>query len=175
MIYTDRVLKHPEFLRIMNRIKEQETERIYCHHELEHALDVARIAWILFLEEVVEAQTEVLARRDRMLLKDELYVCALLHDIGRSAQYETGIHHSETGLIIAKEILTDVQCPQEWVDEILNVLAGHHGRSKKTKASEMDLGYYIGKADHDCRLCFFCEAKDSCKWGLEDRNTTVEW
>ena len=110
-----------------------------------------------------------------MLLKDELYVCALLHDIGRSAQYETGIHHSETGLIIAKEILTDVQCPQEWVNEILNVLAGHHGRSKKPKASEMDLGYYIGKADHDCRLCFFCEAKDSCKWGLEDRNTTVEW
>ena len=110
-----------------------------------------------------------------MLLKDELYVCALLHDIGRSAQYETGIHHSETGLIIAKEILTDVQCPQEWVDEILNVLAGHHGRSKKPKASEMDLAYYIGKADHDCRLCFFCEAKDSCKWGLEDRNTTVEW
>ena len=94
MIYTDRVLKHPEFLRIMNRIKEQETERIYCHHELEHALDVARIAWILFLEEVVEAQTEVLTRRERMLLKDELYVCALLHDIGRSAQYETGIHHS---------------------------------------------------------------------------------
>lgn len=78
MIYTDRVLKHPEFLRIMNRIKEQETERIYCHHELEHALDVARIAWILFLEEVVEAQTEVLTRRERMLLKDELYVCALL-------------------------------------------------------------------------------------------------
>ena len=174
MIYTDRVLKHPEFLRIMNRIREQEAERIYCHHELEHALDVARIAWILFLEETVQTQSEALDREERMLLKDELYVCALLHDIGRSAQYETGIHHSETGLIIAKEILTDIECPVEWIGAILEVLAGHHGRSKKTKASDLDLGYYIGKADHDCRLCFFCEAKDSCKWGLEDRNMTVE-
>lgn len=32
--------------------------------------------------------------------KELVYVCALLHDIGRASQYEEGIHHSKAGAAI---------------------------------------------------------------------------
>ncbi len=59
MKYTERLLKNERFLRIQQEIREDEKERIYCHHELEHGLDVARIAWVLCMEEcVIENKTD---------------------------------------------------------------------------------------------------------------------
>ena len=54
MKFTEKLLKHPEFLRLQKRVQQMEQERIYCHHELSHALDVCRMAWMMYLEDRIQ-------------------------------------------------------------------------------------------------------------------------
>ena len=51
MKFAEKLLKHPEFLQLQKRVQEMEQDRIYCHHELSHALDVCRMAWMMYLED----------------------------------------------------------------------------------------------------------------------------
>ena len=51
MKFTEKLLKHPEFLQLQKRVQEMEQDRMYCHHELSHALDVCRMAWMMYLED----------------------------------------------------------------------------------------------------------------------------
>lgn len=51
MKFAEKLLKHPEFLQLQKRVQEMEQDRIYCHHELSHALDVCRMAWVMYLED----------------------------------------------------------------------------------------------------------------------------
>lgn len=54
MEFTEKLLKHPEFLRLQKRVQQIEQDRIYCHHELSHALDVCRMAWMMYLEDQMQ-------------------------------------------------------------------------------------------------------------------------
>ncbi len=182
MKYTDRVLKHPLFVEVMEKIKVLEASRIYCRHHLEHGIDVARMAWIYYLEDRMDGMAKVWTMRPQMNypewreekeeMKDLIYTCALLHDLGRVAQYETGIHHSVAGIPLVKEILSDIQVPTEWEPQILDVVSEHSQGEYSEDCKNLE--YYIMKADHDCRLCFACQAKDTCKWSEEEMNHTVE-
>ncbi len=166
MKYTSRVLDHPIYKKFIREIRQLEADRIYCRHELEHGVDVARLAWIYYLE---DSCGEWMDKKKE--IKDLIYTCGLLHDIGRVEQYKTGIHHSIAGIDPAMQILQDIQVPESWIKEIMNVVSEHsHGSVLDDKKN---LEYYITKADHDCRLCFACEASDSCKWTEEERNHTL--
>ena len=225
MKYTERLLKNETFLKIMGQVRVLENDRIYCHHELEHALDVARIAWIYYLEDESrerlsgdfgscpgEAAESPAKGKEYVERKDLIYAAALLHDIGRAAQYETGVHHSIAGLQIAAGILEEIGFPEKEAQAVLAVVAEHPlsagaasvqkaelvsdertqeaerknevteaagKRSRNPESSQNEknredlLLIYITRADHDCRLCFFCEAKETCKWSKEERNQTV--
>lgn len=184
MKYTDLVLKHPIYREFVEEIHMAESFRIYCGHEIDHAMDVARLAWIYYLEDWMKGNAEKKPDDDfanegiayiwnpnMEETKDLFYVAALLHDIGRVAQYETGVHHAVAGIEPAKQILMDIQAPIDWVGQILDVIAEHS--DKEASHVEKNLQYYIAKADHDCRLCFSCLAADSCKWTEEQRNQTI--
>ena len=106
--------------------------------------------------------------------KDQFYVTGLLHDIGRVAQYETGEHHSVAGVRIAKKLLMEIEYPTEWMKETLQIVGVHHGR-EEDEGELYTMEYYIRRADHLSRNCFFCEASDSCKWKKEERNQTICW
>ena len=67
----NRILRHPRYADCLKQVRDCETGRIFCRHQMEHFLDVARIAYILNLEE------------GRGLAKDMIYAAALLHDCGR--------------------------------------------------------------------------------------------
>ena len=194
MKYTDRVLKHPLFVNYTERIRELEKDRIYCGHQLEHSMDVARLAWIYYMEDMLSdtdqvghffaidqvyaskedsegEELDVVWQKKCEMLKDLFYTCALLHDIGRAVQYETGVHHSIAGQELARQVLEDVQAPASWLGLILDVVAEHsHGEFSE---GDRSLEYYIMKADHDCRLCFGCQASDSCKWSDEEMNHSI--
>lgn len=169
MRYVDKLLEHPEFVRIQNEIKEWEQGRIYCHHELEHALDVCRIAWVMYLEDHLRKTAEAAALLEK---KEQFYMTGLLHDVGRACQYGTGEHHSAAGVRIAGQILAEIGYPKEPSGEILRIIEDHHGRNEPDE--DMDsVGYYIRKADHLSRNCFLCGAAESCKWKEQDRNRTL--
>lgn len=169
MIYVERLLQHPIYLKIQKDIPALEAERVYCRHEFSHSLDVCRIAWILFLEEHRQAELSEQALCD---WKERIYLTGLLHDVGRATQYQTGEHHGAAGRRIAMEFLADIGCPSEWIDEILLVVALHFGRDKD-KMKPGCLGDYICRADHLSRNCFLCEASETCKWEADEMNTGI--
>ena len=81
----DRIIHHPIFKMSMKKIGECEKNREFCCHGISHSLDVARIAYIVNLEQHLG------------ISKEMIYGAALLHDIGRWRQYEEDIPHEEAG------------------------------------------------------------------------------
>lgn len=170
MKFSNKVIKHRIYKEFLTDIQALEKYRIYCCHGLEHAVDVARLAWIYYLEEECRNRIETMGNPQEQ--RDMFYTAALLHDIGRVAQYRTGVHHSISGVAPAMEILQDIQVPEAWIKPILDVVS-EHAQGALT-AERKNLAYYITKADHDCRLCFACEAKESCKWTKEEKNEELK-
>ena len=185
-------MKNERFLQAMREVWEDETERIYCHHELEHGLDVCRIAWIMYLEDLISDNTDEeerigfpsrypameemcgtdLIRLHWEEIKDRFYVAGLLHDIGRSIQYRTGEHHSTAGAELAGQILSEIGYPEDRIREMVDFIRNHHGR-QNIYTDKSSIGYYIERADQLSRNCFFCLATDTCKWKTEERNITI--
>lgn len=178
MKYTEILLKNERFLQVQREIREDEADRIYCHHELSHSLDVCRIAWIMYLEDAGEnkdAKAEPQIRQNRRdQMKDRFYVTGLLHDIGRSLQYRTGEHHSTAGAALAGQILREIAYPEDWARETVEFIRDHHGR-QNVSADRTSIGYFIERADQLSRNCFCCPAADTCKWKYEEKNRTIRY
>ena len=67
----------------MSVITKKELNRKFCCHNIEHSLDVARIGYIMILEQNLNIDKEL------------FYAAALLHDAGRYS----GTPHNESGAI----------------------------------------------------------------------------
>ena len=156
----NQILHHPLFKTYMeaNAVKEQ--ERIFCRHNMEHVMDVARIAYILNIEE------------EHQVSKDMIYATALLHDIGRHVQYETGEKHAYVSARLAPEILCDCGFKEDEIAEIVDAIYYH---SDKSDAYGKGLRSLIAKADRMSRACFSCPATKECKWSEERKNYQVLW
>lgn len=157
MEYVRRLMQETDYLKQIEQLEELETERRFCRHGLEHVLDVARIAWIQVLEEKLSYE------------KEEVYLTALLHDIGRILEYREGIPHHEAGQKMAEDILGQIGYPKEKSTIILTAIGEHR---KKNKLND-DFINIIKKADSISRNCFFCKACGECKWKEERKNKTI--
>lgn len=155
----DNLLSNATFKEHLNRINQAETDRIYCLHGIEHLLDVARISYIINLEENLGFDKEV------------IYAMALLHDIGRNFEYEKGISHHQVGGDIAHVILKEVGFGEEDCQRICDAIRCH----KKLKDGEgkNTLNYLLYKSDKLSRNCFNCKAYDSCYWTDEKKNKSI--
>lgn len=157
------ILFDNEFREILKKIDEFEKDRIYCCHGINHLLDVARIACIHALDEGFDIDREI------------IYVAALLHDIGRVRQYEFGEDHDKAGMVIAESILKRYGFTTEEIMLITNAIDGHRGGdnildiSEDMQQSDI-LKRLIKTADNESRLCFMCEAEDTCKWSDSRKN-----
>lgn len=160
----------PAYQEHLARIERAEEQRVYCRHGVCHALDVARIAWILNLERACGLDREL------------IYAAALLHDIGRSAQYGAGEPHDEAGERIAAAILDGfderlrfraVEC-----DAILAAVRGHRGAptsgSEHSEGDSQALVALICEADNRSRPCYACAAREDCYWPDERKNLSVD-
>ncbi len=154
----DRILRHPIFRQTLTELDELERERIFCHHGLEHLLSVARIM-------TIRAQETGSA-----ISREMLYAAALLHDIGRVAQYRTGEPHETAGTEIASAILTDCGFTAQERTQILAAIAVHRGGGEGD-----DLAGLLCWADKASRPCWSCPAAADCNWPEEKRNHTLEY
>ena len=156
----NQILYHPLFKTYMeaNAVKEQ--GRIFCRHNMSHVLDVARIAYILNMEE------------EHQVSKDMIYAAALLHDIGRHVQYETGEKHAYVSARLAPEILRNCGFEKDEIAEIVDAIYHH---SDKKEIDDKGLRTLIAKADRMSRACFACQAAEECKWSEERKNYQVLW
>lgn len=156
----NRILAHPLYRSCISRIDEHEKSRIFCGHDMEHLLDVARLAWIFNLEEELHLERE------------RVYAAALLHDIGRHIQYETGVPHQKAGIPIAAEILKDCGFAGEESEDILAAIASHRNPAVKHLKNLSGLLY---RADKMSRSCFGCRAQDECDWSQEKKNLEIQY
>lgn len=125
-----------------------------------HFLDVARIGMILNLQEGLGIPAEL------------LYGAALLHDIGRHEQYETGIPHEEAGARIAPGILAECGYTAEEIREIEEAIALHRDSGTEKRA---DLAGVLYRADKASRACFACQASSQCNWKAVKKNQEIQW
>ncbi|MDE5753875.1 MAG: HD domain-containing protein, partial [Oscillospiraceae bacterium] len=101
---------------------------------------------------------------------DVIYAAALLHDIGRTEEYQHGISHDLASIRLSESILQKIQCEEEKKQKILNLIRNH--RNQIQNADSLESVFY--KADKKSRLCFCCPAQIQCNWSQEQRNMQIE-
>lgn len=151
----DKIFAHPLYQSILQEIEKSERDRIYCLHDFSHAMDTARIAYILALEE------------DIKIRKDVIYASALLHDLGRWGQYKNGKRHVEESVRIAEIILPECGFLQEETKEITAAILSHGEEKGDGLASVLQRG------DKLSRMCLTCKSISSCKWKDEEFNMNI--
>lgn len=156
------IRRHPLYLSSYRRLEELEKDRIFCCHQMNHLLDTARIAYILNLE------------RGLGIPRSIIYVTALLHDIGKAQQYETGTPHEIAGADIAAQILSDLPpelrfSPEEEM-QILTAIRGH----RRLRENPEPLEALLYESDKLSRSCFACPAKEQCNWSTEKKNMEIK-
>lgn len=169
----DAIRQHPLFREYYKRLEEAERDRKFCCHQMDHLLDVARIAYIQNLEQELGFS------------KNVIYAAALLHDIGKVRQYEEGIPHEIASAEIAEVILREVSLPgkknemeepggegfsEEERTEILRAVRGH----RKYYRGMSGLEKLLYTSDKKSRQCFACFAESECNWSLEKKNMEIE-
>ncbi len=154
----DLILANPVFKENIKRIEEVETDRIYCLHGMEHLLDVARIGYIINIEESLGYDKEL------------IYAMALLHDIGRNLEYESGLSHHEVGGDIALGILQEAGFEETDCRNICDAIRSH---KELTGEDNTSLNYLLYKADKLSRNCFSCKAYDTCYWAEDKKNKNI--
>lgn len=170
------IYRHPYFQQCLEKNQKAEKTRVFCKHNMEHFLDVARLAYIFSLE------------RGYSIKKEEIYVTALFHDIGKWQQYSDGIPHEKASAGIADKILREAGFGEDERMRILTAILNHR---KKGKEEGTDSGYMadslIGDetgeqlaeilydADKISRACYMCPAEKECNWSEEKKNLNIIW
>ena len=108
------------------------------------------------------------------LEKEVIYAAAVLHDIGKYAQYEDGTPHEQSGEKIASEILDSLPDDAAFFEEekrmILTAIRGH----RKLRADAEPLERLLYTSDKASRMCFACPAEDECDWSAEKKNMELK-
>ena len=145
------LLRDPLYHDYMERNINEERNLKYCRHDLHHHTDVARIAYILVLENndlgyfVMEANLS-----GRLAAKELIYAAGLLHDIGKWKEYQMGVDHASMDQIGARH-LTRIHFNE---NEIKSSVGYYEHRNISRDMSF--LGERIHRADNLSRVCSQC-------------------
>lgn len=160
MKHVNNIIEHPAYKEALAEIAIREENRIFCRHNTDHFMNVARIAMILNLEEHREVD------------KDLIYATALLHDIGRHIQYDDKTPHEIASAEIAEPILKDCGFRKKEIQQIIQAILLH--RSQK-ESQKHDLADVIYRADKLSRECYFCQASEICDWKKGKKNKELKY
>ena len=166
----NQIIKHPLYVECLEKIKKQETERIFCKHDMAHFLDVCRIAENLWLKECLLSQSSDEDKKSEICsdqTKEYIYAVGVLHDIGRWQEYEDGIRHEIASAKLANRILQDCGYHTKEIEEIQRAILNHRNSSIKDEKSSSG---WIYQADKKSRACFSCEAEKFCDWSSSKKN-----
>lgn len=143
-----KVLSHPQFKKYMELNFQAEQDRKFCRHDIQHSIDVARVAYIISFENNYNLDKEI------------IYITALLHDIARWKQYSEKVDHAAEGAVLAHGILSDLNMDKNDIEIILDAIAKH--RKKEGHNTPLSTVLYAG--DKSCRQCFNCCMVEECNW-----------
>ena len=110
--------------------EEEESEPKYCRHDINHHIDVARIAYILVLENNdLNFFVKENKLADKLAAKEVIYAAGLLHDIGKWKEYQAGVDHASYGARLAREILPRVNFDDNEINVIARAIYEHRNLS----------------------------------------------
>jgi len=179
----NRILDDAWYIECVERNAICELNRCFCRHDLQHMLDVARITYMIVLEECFigdvatigisgnrpllkifddpgfkDGATVISMPGMLMQVKEIIYAAGLLHDMACWVEYETGENHAAAGARMAGEVL-DRAGFNNFEQGIISRAIREH-RTGGTEASP--LGKNICRADDLARPCSRCAARDEC-------------
>jgi putative nucleotidyltransferase with HDIG domain len=157
LVRVNRILNNDVYISLMRRISELEKDRRFCLHDLNHSLDVARIGYIISLEEALNVDREL------------IYAAALLHDIGRADEYEKNISHHQRSEELAGDILSECGFNEAEGSEICEAIGAHRQADEDKKG----LKYILYRADKLSRRCFDCKMYEQCYWNEDKKNKGI--
>lgn len=152
----NKIINNSLYIKSLEEIGEFEKDRIYCLHDFSHSMDVARIAYIICLEENINIPKWI------------IYATALLHDIGRARQYEDNTPHHIASKEIADNILKMCEFSDDDTKLIVEAISEHRDSKHST-----ELGRVLQIADKKSRMCVNCKASKTCKWDREEMNSEI--
>jgi len=152
-----KIMEHDKFRLYVMLNEKWEKERKFCKHNIRHFIDVARIAFIVNLEQQLGYEKEI------------IYAAALLHDIGKWAQYQFEIPHNESSAIHSIEILNDVGFASNDIETIASAIQTHRSYIKEDNSLNALLYY----ADKKSRNCFSCSQQKDCNWPDHKKNKNL--
>lgn len=152
------LLANPVFEAYIAKNAENEKDRKFCRHGFQHLVDVARITYILMLENGDIEKFTMTNNLNRRTAKELIYAAALLHDIGRWKEYETGQDHAILSAELAVDILAETGFSQIESGLITAAILEHRRRTEEMSF----LGHYLFNADKLSRICFRCDAACDC-------------
>ncbi|MCL2842614.1 MAG: HD domain-containing protein [Oscillospiraceae bacterium] len=154
------ILEHPLFQASMEKNRESETNSAFCTHDMAHARDVARIGYILNLEQGLGISKEV------------IYAAALLHDITKWLQHAEGVPHNESAIEPATRILQDCGFGQGEIAMICEAIL-HHRRGPEEPG--MVFAALLFQADKLSRACYLCDSREACNWEMSKQNAVLRY
>ena len=154
----NQILESDSYQTYLQKNEAAEKDRKFCHHDMVHFLDVARIASLLNQEENFGIE------------KDLIYAAALLHDIGRWQQYEDGTPHEIASEKLATEILIKTGFNKIESGVVLEAIRQHRN---KESMERRDLSGLLYRADKLSRACFAFKAEKECNWKGDKKNMRI--
>ncbi len=150
------IIANKEYQLYLQYNYENEINRPFCKHHFDHLVAVARLTYLLLLEE-----------GQPYISREMAYATGLLHDIGRWKEYQDGTDHAKLSSELAGSILKEAGYTTYESQLIRKAIAQH-----RTKESEDEhrspLSKALSKADSLSRTCFACESRDNC-YKLKDQ------
>jgi len=147
----NKIIFNQDYLFYLQKNEAEEESRTFCTHHFEHLLTVARLTYLLLLEEGFPFITREMA-----------YAAGLLHDIGRWHQYRANTDHAEYSAELAKPILDEAGFSEAESRLILKAIERHR-IPYCHDPHRVPLNRALKKADSLSRLCFRCNVREECK------------
>lgn len=151
------ILKNTHYKNNLQKLTVLEQNRKFCKHNIEHFLDTARLMYLISFEENLSIDKEI------------IYATALLHDIGRTDEYDCGIPHDKASADFAGKILPDCGFSDIETDMITSAILVHR-EAFDSKDESSKLGKLLYRADKLSRNCFACDAENECYWSKAKKN-----
>lgn len=152
------VYTHPLYVQNQQENLKAEEDRIFCRHNMEHLMSVARLAYIFKLERKYNVSKEI------------IYITSLLHDIGKWRQYREGVPHEIASAEIAEKILLELRFSFDEIELVKDAILAHRNGKGKSELAEI-----LFDADKMSRSCFSCDVKEKCNWKPAKKNERIMW
>lgn len=153
MSYLARLLALESYRQALRALEDQEADRIYCKHNLDHFLDVARVTMLVCADFDIPAD------------KDVVYLAALMHDLGRLDKGQAD--HPVASAQLADQWLEAIDFPADRRPEVIRLIEGHGWRGPAVPSNLLEA---FSLADSLSRPCYQCPATDSCHWPADRKN-----